>query len=596
MSRKRGCPVSGCGYPAVPLIRRSPLRKTPQRRRKARKRDFPLSAKRSKIHPAERPSRFPMHIVLLQHNPIPGDFHGNAHKLADMARKAVAAHPSAPGERTLCVTPAYALAGMPWEPLKHIGGFYRRCRDAAHELAELLADGPDMLISLTGAEVPLYVLLSHGNLIALARQSNGVIRIPGGPSFYLPETEPAWAHQEALGLLKSARGAASVDAVLFTSAELFLPETQEKSEMHCSALAGLWKLPVISVHQCGAVDSLIYSGRSFVLDASGEVVARTSAFEEAALVIDLSKNAVSASAVALDGNAAPETVQNVPERAEALFRAATLGVRDYVRKCGMSGVVLGLSGGMDSALVACIAVEALGAENVLAVLMPSRWSTDHSESDADVLAKNLGIQTANARITPIMDAFDSVLSPLFANLPAVENDLTADNIQPRIRGTLLMAFANRLGRAVLGTGNKSENAAGYCTLYGDTVGALEPIGDIYKTEVYKVARWYNDMRGEEIIPEHIFTKAPSAELHPGQVDEESLPPYEVLDAVLHELLENAANPETLVVPGVSDDVVRSVVRRLASSEFKRHQSAPALKLSSCTLGIDWHVPASSHAL
>ena len=405
MSRKRGCPVSGCGYPAVPLIRRSPLRKTPQRRRKARKRDFPLSAKRSKIHPAERPSRFPMHIVLLQHNPIPGDFHGNAHKLADMARKAVAAHPSAPGERTLCVTPAYALAGMPWEPLKHIGGFYRRCRDAAHELAELLADGPDMLISLTGAEVPLYVLLSHGNLIALARQSNGVIRIPGGPSFYLPETEPAWAHQEALGLLKSARGAASVDAVLFTSAELFLPETQEKREMHCSALAGLWKLPVISVHQCGAVDSLIYSGRSFVLDASCEVVARTSAFEEAALVIDLSKNAVSASAVALDGNAAPETVQNVPERAEALFRAATLGVRDYVRKCGMSGVVLGLSGGMDSALVACIAVEALGAENVLAVLMPSRWSTDHSESDADVLAKNLGIQTANARITPIMDAF-----------------------------------------------------------------------------------------------------------------------------------------------------------------------------------------------
>ncbi len=537
-----------------------------------------------------------MHIVLLQHNPIPGDFHGNAHKLADMARKAVAAHPSAPGERTLCVTPAYALAGMPWEPLKHIGGFYRRCRDAAHELAELLADGPDMLISLTGAEVPLYVLLSQGNLIALARQSNGVIRIPGGPSFYLPETEPAWAHQEALGLLKSARGAASVDAVLFTSAELFLPETQEKSEMHCSALASLWKLPVISVHQCGAVDSLIYSGRSFVLDASGEVVARTSAFEEAALVIDLAKNAVTASAVALDGNAAPETVQNVPERAEALFRAATLGVRDYVRKCGMSGVVLGLSGGMDSALVACIAVEALGAENVLAVLMPSRWSTDHSESDADVLAKNLGIQTANARITPIMDAFDSVLSPLFADLPAVENDLTADNIQPRIRGALLMAFANRLGRAVLGTGNKSENAAGYCTLYGDTVGALEPIGDIYKTEVYKVARWYNDMRGDEIIPEHIFTKAPSAELHPGQVDEESLPPYEVLDAVLHELLENAANPETLVVPGVSDDVVRSVVRRLASSEFKRHQSAPALKLSSCTLGIDWHVPASSHAL
>ena len=262
----------------------------------------------------------------------------------------------------------------------------------------------------------------------------------------------------------------------------------------------------------------------------------------------------------------------------------------------MTGAVLGLSGGMDSALVACIAAEALGAENVLAVLMPSRWSTDHSENDAEILAKNLGIQALTARITPIMDAFDSVLSPLFAGLPAVDNDLTADNIQPRIRGTLLMAFANRLGRAVLGTGNKSENAAGYCTLYGDTVGALEPIGDIYKTDVYAVARWYNDMRGQEIIPEHIFTKAPSAELHPGQVDEDNLPPYEVLDAILRELLENGANPETLVVPGVADDVVRSVVRRVAASEFKRHQSAPALKLSSCALGVDWHMPAVAKAL
>ena len=333
-----------------------------------------------------------------------------------------------------------------------------------------------------------------------------------------------------------------------------------------------------------------------MLDASGEVVARTSSFEEAALVVDLSKDSVTASAVALADGPAPETIQPVPERAEALFRAAVLGVRDYVHKCGMTGVVLGLSGGMDSALVACIATEALGAENVLAVLMPSRWSTDHSESDADVLARNLGIQASTARITPIMDAFDTVLNPLFAELPAVDNDLTADNIQPRIRGTLLMAFANRLGRAVLGTGNKSENAAGYCTLYGDTVGAIEPIGDLYKTEVYEVARWYNNMRGGNIIPEHIFTKAPSAELHPGQVDEDNLPPYDVLDAILRELLENGANPETLVVPGVSDDVVRGVVRRLAASEFKRHQSAPALKLSSCTLGIDWCVPAVSRGL
>ena len=537
-----------------------------------------------------------MHIILLQHNPVPGDFRGNAQKLADMALKAAAQSPAAPGERTLCLTPAYALAGVPWNSLKHVGGFYRRCRDAAHELAAMLENGPDMLLSLTGAEIPLYVLLSEGRLTALARQANGIIRIPDGPSFYLPESEPAWAHQEALDLLKSSRAAVSVHAVLFTASELFLPEHQEKNEMHCSALASLWKLPVLSVHQCGATDSLVYSGQSFVLDASGDVLARTSAFEEAALAVELEKGSISASALPLSGETALEAVQPAPEGPEALFRAAVLGVRDYVHKCGMTGAVLGLSGGMDSALVACIAKEALGAENVLGVLMPSRWSTNHSESDAEALAANLGIQALTARITPVMDAFDTVLSPLFAALPAVENDLTADNIQPRIRGTLLMAFANRLGRVVLGTGNKSENAVGYCTLYGDTVGALEPIGDIYKTDVYAVARWYNDMCGRQVIPENVFTKAPSAELHPGQVDEDNLPPYDVLDAILRELLENGANPETLVVPGVSDEVVRGVVRRVAASEFKRHQSAPTLKLSSCTLGVDWQMPVASRAL
>uniref|UniRef100_UPI004064B587 NAD(+) synthase n=1 Tax=Mailhella sp. TaxID=1981029 RepID=UPI004064B587 len=170
------------------------------------------------------------------------------------------------------------------------------------------------------------------------------------------------------------------------------------------------------------------------------------------------------------------------------------------------------------------------------------------------------------------------------------------NLQPRIRGTLLMAFANRMGRAVLGTGNKSENAVGYCTLYGDTVGALEPIGDIYKTEVYELARWYNEMHGAEVIPESVFTKAPSAELHADQVDEDSLPPYPILDAILRQLLENIVNPETLVVPGVDKGVVRDVVRRVAAAEFKRHQCAPTLKLSSSTLGIDWNMPAVAKIL
>ena len=532
-----------------------------------------------------------MHILLLQHNPIPGDFRGNARKLADMALKASALSPAQAGERTLCIVPAYALAGVPWESLKRVGGFYSRCREAAYELASMLENGPDMLLSLTGAEIPLYALLSKGSIISLARQPNGILRIPDGPSLYLPETDPAWAHLEAQDQLSTARIASSVDAVLFTASEHFTPGAQEKREMNCAAMAQLWNMPIIYAQQYGATDSFIYSGQSFVLDAYGHMAARAAAFDEAVLAVELEGRNVQASAVQLGDGPAPEAIQPDPQGYEALFRAVVLGIRDYVHKCGMKGVVFGLSGGMDSALVACLAAEALGPENVLAVLMPSRWSSDHSENDSIELAKNLGIQTKTAVITPMMDAFADVLTPLFSNLPAVENDLTADNIQPRIRGALLMAFANRMGRAVLGTGNKSENAVGYCTLYGDTVGAIEPIGDIYKTEVYALARWYNDWRGAEIIPENIFTKAPSAELHPDQVDEDNLPPYPVLDGILRELLENAANPDTLVVPGVEDKVVRDVVRRLAISEFKRHQSAPTLKLTHCTLGIDWHMPA-----
>ena len=430
-----------------------------------------------------------MHILLLQHNPIPGDFKGNARKLADMALKAYELSPAASDERTLCLVPAYALAGVPWDSLKRLGGFYGRCRDAARELADMLKDGPDMLLSLTGAEIPLYALLSQGEIVSLARQPNGIIHIPGGPSLYLPETDPAWANIEAQDQLTTARAVASVDAVFFSACEHFIPGAQEKREMNCAAMAQRWKMPVIFAQQFGAVDSYIYSGQSFVLDSAGHMAARAAAFKEGVLSIELEKKNVTAAAVALDGGSAPGPIQSDPEGPEALFRAVELGIRDYVHKCGMKGVVLGLSGGMDSALVAALAVEALGPENVLGILMPSCWSSDHSVDDSLLLAKNLGMQTKIAQITPMMDAFAGVLEPLFSDLPAVENDLTADNIQPRIRGALLMAFANRMGRAVLGTGNKSENAVGYCTLYGDTVGAIEPIGDIYKTEVYNVARW-----------------------------------------------------------------------------------------------------------
>ncbi|MBR4423916.1 MAG: NAD(+) synthase, partial [Mailhella sp.] len=374
-------------------------------------------------------------------------------------------------------------------------------------------------------------------------------------------------------------------AILLTAPAVFQPEQQCGLEVDRANLAQRYGLPVLAVCQCGATDGMVYSGQSTAHDAGGALLARARAFEPDALAVRLD-----AAAHALTCTRTPEPK---PGRAESMFRAAVLAVRDYARKCGVKGVLLGLSGGMDSALVACIAAEALGTENVFGVLMPSRFSSGHSLEDAQKLADNLGMRAATVGITPMMDAFSAALAPSFSSLPAREGDLTADNLQPRIRGTLLMAFANRLGYAVLGTGNKSENAMGYCTLYGDTVGALEPIGDVYKTEVYDIASWYNEHRGSEIIPRNVFDKPPSAELHPDQVDEDNLPPYPVLDAILRELLENAANPETLTVPGVPENVVRDVARRLAAAEFKRHQSPPAVKMSCCTLGIDWHMPASA---
>lgn len=524
-----------------------------------------------------------MRTVLLQHNPTPGDFMGNARRLADLARRAARLERSS-GGAPLCISPAYALAGNPWRGLTRVDGFYERCRDAAAALAAMLADGPDLLLSFTGAEAPLYALITQGTLKSVACGQDAVLRLPG-LSLYVPEYAAECVLRNPVG----GRGRLDVDAVLFMEARPFRPGDQTLREKRFADLAEARRLPVLSVNQCGATDGDIYAGQSCAFGPDGALIARAPAFEEAVLPLDLPTRGHPL--IPQAGDIAPS-----PERHEALFRAAVLGVRDYAHKCGFTGAVLGLSGGMDSALVACIAAEALGPANVLAVLMPSPWSSDHSLEDATHLAGRLGLRAVTAPITPMMEAYDEVLRPLFADEPSNPGDLSAENIQPRIRGALLMAFANRLNRIVLATGNKSEAAVGYCTLYGDTVGAVAPIGDMYKTEVYDVARWYNTLRDTDIIPERVFTKAPSAELKPGQTDQDSLPPYPVLDAILRELLEGGANPETLSVPGADPEVVRGVIRRVANAEFKRHQCPPVFRLSSCALGADWRMPVAARAL
>jgi NAD+ synthetase len=273
-----------------------------------------------------------------------------------------------------------------------------------------------------------------------------------------------------------------------------------------------------------------------------------------------------------------------------VWRALVLGTRDYARKCGFSRVVLGLSGGIDSALTAAIAAEAMGAGNVLGVLMPSPYSSQGSIDDSMALAANIGIATMILPIEPAMQAIEGTLRDAFAG---TARDVTEENIQARIRGNLLMALSNKRGALLLTTGNKSELAVGYCTLYGDMSGGLGVIADVPKTMVYRVSRWLNKRECRAVIPESILTKAPSAELRPNQTDQDSLPPYEILDEILQRYIERHEPAATIVAAGFEPDVVQRVLRLVRLAEFKRKQAAPGLKVTDRAFGTGWRMPIAA---
>ena len=334
------------------------------------------------------------------------------------------------------------------------------------------------------------------------------------------------------------------------------------------------KVPLIQVNMVGGNDELIFDGHSVALNARGELTALGASFTEDLLIADVFAGAPPSPALALP--ASPE---------EQLFRALVLGVRDYVRKCRFKSVVLGLSGGIDSALVAVIAKEALGAKNVWGVSMPSRYSSTHSRDDAALLAEKLGIRYDSIPIENPVREVETSLSALFTGRVP---DLTEENLQSRLRGLLLMALSNKFGPLVLTTGNKSELAVGYCTLYGDMCGALAVIADVLKTEIYDLARWIN--RNGEIIPWNTIEKPPSAELRPDQKDEDSLPPYEILDRILRAYVVDEAAPASLLTAGIPEETVRDVLNKIVSSEYKRRQAAPGLKVSPRAFGMGRRVP------
>ncbi|MHC4717164.1 MAG: NAD+ synthase [Planctomycetota bacterium] len=327
------------------------------------------------------------------------------------------------------------------------------------------------------------------------------------------------------------------------------------------------------VNQVGGNDELIFDGFSTVVAADGSVLGRARGFAEDLLIVDT--------------GGPPARCEPVGEPMEQLASALRLGLRDYTRKCGFRSAVLGLSGGIDSAVVAVLAVQALGAENVLALSMPSRYSSDHSRSDAERLAANLGIPCRQVPIGAVHEAYEGLFDE---HLPADRPGTTDENIQARIRGALVMAFSNAMGHLPLATGNKSELATGYCTLYGDMNGGLSVIGDVPKTTVYALARHLNEQAGAELIPERIITKPPSAELKPDQTDQDALPPYDVLDAILSRHVEQEQTVDEIVAAGFEESTVRRVVRMVSSAEYKRRQAAPALKVTARAFGTGRRFP------
>ena len=411
-----------------------------------------------------------------------------------------------------------------------------------------------------------------------------------------------------------------VNLVVNLSASPYSANKQQVREAMLQHGAVRHQIPILYTNQVGANDDLIFDGCSVGFNRAGEMVCRARAFDPDLLIVEYDEQA---------GDLQPSKIAPMPANIdEEIWQALVLGVRDYTRKCGFSKVVLGLSGGIDSSLVAAIATAALGKENVLGVLMPSPYSSEHSVGDALELGKNLGIQTQTISIGELMQGYDKTLKPLFAGTPF---GIAEENIQSRIRGNLLMAIANKFGYLLLSTGNKSEMAVGYCTLYGDMNGGLAAIADVPKTRVYSICRWLNSQRQEArgerqedkeargtrempttnyqlpitktplptpdsrlpTIPENVINKAPSAELKPGQLDQDSLPPYEILDDILQRLIQNHQSAAQIVAAGHDAAVVDRVVQMVVRAEFKRRQAPPGLKITDRAFGTGWRMPIAN---
>jgi len=531
-------------------------------------------------------------IAVAQVNLLVGDVAGNVDRILAAAGRARREQ-----QADLVIFPELALTGYPPEDLLLRPAFQRAVEQGLARLARE-APGIDLIVGHplreAGRLFNAASLLRNGHIEAGYRKhllpnygvfdemryfqpgtEACVVDIKGLP-IGITVCEDAW--QPGPARLAHAAGARLL--VNLNASPYHIDKGREREQV-VAARARENGLPIVYVNLVGGQDELVFDGDSFVLDADGRIARRGALFEEDLFTVDIEFDRS-----AVRPRAAPPPAP--PSREEEVYRAIVLGVRDYVKKNGFPGVVLGLSGGVDSALTLCIAVDALGAERVEAVMMPSRYTADMSRTDAEAQARALGVTYHVIPIEPMFEAFTAQLRDEFRGRG---RDVTEENIQARIRGTLLMAVSNKTGRMVLTTGNKSEMAVGYATLYGDMAGGFAAIKDVPKTLVYRLAR-YRNSRGS-VIPERVLDRPPSAELAPDQKDSDSLPPYEVLDPILERYVENDESPEEIVAAGFDAAVVARVVAMVDRNEYKRRQAAPGVRITRRAFGRDRRYPITS---
>ncbi len=525
-----------------------------------------------------------MKIAIAQINCTVGDLAGNAGKIADYARKA-----KAQGAAIL-LTPELALCGYPPEDLLLRDGFYQACdtvlRDLAREAQGItLIVGHPHKVGKDGYNAAS--VLSDGKIVAtyhkhslpnhsvfdeeryFASGDEPCLLDMGGTRFGIVICADVWHERAAMNAKE-----AGAQMLLVLNA----------SPYHCDKQATRYDtvreritetgLPVVYANILGGQDELVFDGGSFTMDADGKLVHQFAAFDELLGIVELK-----------DGALSEGEQQTVLKDEASIYRALCVGVRDYIGKNRFPGVLLGLSGGIDSALTLAVAVDALGANKVLAVMMPSPYTAQMSIDDSREMVKLLGVRYEELDILPTFAALQETLAPLFKGLPA---DTTEENLQARIRGNLLMALSNKTGSLVLTTGNKSEMTVGYATLYGDMAGGFAVLKDVSKTWVYRLAKWRNSMG--RVIPERIITRPPSAELRPNQTDQDSLPPYDVLDAIMACYVEKNMNIAQIVDIGYAEaDVVR-VVKLIRIAEYKRRQAPVGVRITDRGFGKDWRYP------